>query len=82
VVGIADVLARAARPLRALSAFGPRRATDTHDPIIDPGTRAKRLMAASRLITVLALISLGTTFIFAWIGYGVARSSDERLWVD
>jgi hypothetical protein len=82
VVGIADVLAKAARPLRALSAFGPRCATDARDRNIDPGTRTKRLMTASRLIMVLALISLGATFVFAWIGYTAARNSDERLWID
>ncbi len=82
MVGIADVLARAAGPLRALPPFGRRRAMETRDHAIAPRTRAQRLMAASRLIMVLALISLGATFIFAGIGYSFARYSDEQHWVD
>jgi diguanylate cyclase (GGDEF)-like protein len=40
------------------------------------------MLSASRLIVVLALVSLGTTFICAGVGYGFARHSDERLGID
>lgn len=45
-------------------------------------TRAhtRRMLSASRLVVVVAVVAMGTTLICAGIGYGYARQSDERLW--
>lgn len=81
--GVANGLARAAGPLHALTArLGPRRTADALGYVGAPRARAKRILSASRLIVVLALISLGATFICAGIGYNFARDSDERLWAN
>ncbi len=42
----------------------------------------RRMLSASRLIVLLALIAMGATLVCAGIGYGLARQSDERLWSD
>ena len=79
MVGVADVLARAERPGRALSALG-RRATGALGHLTASPAGPTRQMPASRLIVVLALIALGATFTSAGVGYNFARNSDERLW--
>ena len=48
----------------------------------NPRARAKRMLSASRLIVVLAVLAMGTTLLCAGIGYGLARQSDERLWAE
>jgi diguanylate cyclase (GGDEF)-like protein len=40
------------------------------------------LFAASRLIVVLAVLAMAATLLSAGLGYGLARQSDERLWVE
>ena len=45
-----------------------------------PRARAKRMLSASRLIVVLAVLAMGATLLAGVIGYGLARQSDERLW--
>ncbi len=57
-------------PGRALFAWG------------NPRARAKRMLSASRLIVMLAVLAMGTTLLCAAIGYGLARQSDERLWAE
>ena len=42
--------------------------------------RAKRMLSASQLIVVLAVLAMGATLLAGAIGYGLARQSDERLW--
>ncbi len=41
--------------------------------------RTRRLLSASRLIVLLAVLSIGATLLCAGLGYGWARQSDERL---
>ena len=57
-------------PGRALFAWG------------HPRARAKRMLSASRLIVMLAVLAMGTTLLCAAVGYGLARQSDERLWAE
>src|SRR5450755_2469066 len=45
-----------------------------------PRARAKRMLSASQLIVVLAVLAMGATMLAVAIGYGLARQSDERLW--
>jgi diguanylate cyclase (GGDEF)-like protein len=45
-----------------------------------PRARAKRMLSASQLIVVLAVLAMGATMLAGAIGYGLARQSDERLW--
>jgi diguanylate cyclase (GGDEF)-like protein len=40
------------------------------------------MFVASRLIVVLAILALAATLLSAGIGFGLARQSDERLWVE
>jgi len=82
VGGITDVVARAERPVRRLPAFGRWRAADAFGRVTAVRARAPRLLSASRLIVVLAVVSLGATLACAAIGYSLARDSDERLWID
>ena len=42
--------------------------------------RAKRMLSASQLIVVLAVLAMGATLLASAIGFEVARQSDERLW--
>src|SRR5665811_184569 len=45
-----------------------------------PRARAKRMLSASQLIVVLAVLAMGATLLAGAIGFEVARQSDERLW--
>ena len=45
-----------------------------------PRARTKRMLSASQLIVVLAVLAMGATLLAGAIGYGLARQSDERLW--
>jgi len=45
-----------------------------------PRVRAKRMLSASQLIVVLAVLAMGATLLAGAIGFEVARQSDERLW--
>ncbi len=47
-----------------------------------PRARAKRILSASRLIVVLAVLAMGATMLAGAIGYELARQSDERLWAE
>jgi hypothetical protein len=42
-----------------------------------PRARAKRMLSASRLIVVLAVLAMGATLLAGVIGYGLARQSDR-----
>jgi diguanylate cyclase (GGDEF)-like protein len=45
-----------------------------------PHARTKRMLSASQLIVMLAVLAMGATLLAGAIGYGLARQSDERLW--
>ncbi|HEX5212421.1 MAG TPA: EAL domain-containing protein [Pseudolabrys sp.] len=45
-----------------------------------PHGRANRTLSATQSIVVLALLATGVTALAGFIGYGLARQSDERLW--
>ena len=45
-----------------------------------PRARAKRMLSASQLIVVFAVLAMGATLLAGAIGYELARQSDERLW--
>ena len=47
-----------------------------------PRARAKRMLSASQLIVVLAVLAMGATMLAGAVGYGLARQSDERLWTE
>ena len=47
-----------------------------------PRARAKRMLSASQLIVVLAVLAMGATMLAGAVGYGLARQSDERLWAE
>ncbi len=65
----------------ALQALLRLRAQQPGDAAGASRARARRLLSASRLIVVLAVFAMGATLLCAAIGYGVARQSDERLWL-
>ncbi|HEY5379109.1 MAG TPA: bifunctional diguanylate cyclase/phosphodiesterase [Pseudolabrys sp.] len=65
---------------RSLLAFFKRRSTNARDFAVAPRAHARRMLSASQLIVVLALLALCVTFLSGVIGYGSARQSDERLW--
>ena len=44
--------------------------------------RTKRMFSGARLIVLLAVIAIGVTGLSAGIGYGLARQSDEYLWLE
>ncbi len=44
--------------------------------------RAKRLLSASRLIVILAVVAMGATMLAGAVGYTLARQSDEQLWAE
>ena len=48
----------------------------------EPRARARRMLSASQVTVALAVIAIGTTLLCAAIGYGLARQSDERLWIE
>ena len=47
-----------------------------------PRARARRMLSASQVTVALAVVAIGTTLLCAAIGYGLARQSDERLWLE
>ena len=47
-----------------------------------PQAQTRRMLGASRLIVLLALLALGASILTTGIGYGLARQSDERLWAE
>jgi diguanylate cyclase (GGDEF)-like protein len=67
--------ATGAKPGRSLLAWAMRRPEGA-----TPRARAKRILSASQLIVVLAVLAMGATLLAGAIGYEVARQSDERLW--
>src|SRR5476651_595649 len=67
--------ATGAQPGRSLLAWLKRRRASA-----SPRVRAKRMLSASQLIVVLAVLAMGATLLAGAIGYGLARQSDERLW--
>jgi diguanylate cyclase (GGDEF)-like protein len=67
--------ATGAQPGRSLLAW-VRRARES----ATPRARAKRMLSASQLIVVLAVLAMGATLLAGAIGYELARQSDERLW--
>lgn len=83
----ATTKAKGLRPGRSLVDWAPawiqrRRRKSPRDPADLPRERMRRMLAASRLIVVLAVLALGATALSAGIGYRLARQSDERLWAD
>jgi len=69
-------------PARRLLAWASGR-RDAGAPVSgEPRTRAKRMLSASRLTVLLAVLAMGATLLCAAIGYGLARQSDERLWAE
>ena len=78
-----EVIAQAtgAKPGRARRAFAARwRAAAWRGPAGAPRARAQRMLSASRLIVLIAVIALGATLVVAAIGYGLAARSDARGW--
>ncbi len=70
-------------PGRRLLAWARRRReSGVQDVSGAPRARAKRMLSASRLTALLAVLAMGTTLLCAAIGYGLASQSDERLWVE
>ncbi len=47
-----------------------------------PRARTRRMLSASQLVVVLAVLAVGATVLAGVIGYDVARQSDERLWAE
>mgnify|MGYP000241636870 CR=1 FL=1 len=45
-----------------------------------PRARARRTLAASRAVVLLAVLAVGVTVLSVGIGYTLARQADERLW--
>ena len=80
--GEATIDATGASPGRSLLAWVTRRRRPAHDPANASRARTRRMLAASRLIVVLAVLALAATLLSAGIGYDLARQSDERLWVE
>jgi len=67
--------AAGAQPGRSLLAWLKRRRAGA-----SPRVRAKRMLSASQLIVVLAVLAMGATLLAGAIGFEMARQSDERLW--
>jgi len=75
--------ATGAKPGRSLVAWRRRGRTDAaHDRAGAPRARARRMLSASQLIVVLAVLATAATTLVGIIGYGLARQSDERLWAE
>jgi diguanylate cyclase (GGDEF)-like protein len=74
-------LAAAPKGSRALAAWRWR--APVHDAGDRSGklrARANRTLSATQLIVVSALLVTGVTSLIGFVGYGLARQSDERLW--
>ena len=69
-------------PGRSLLAWIKRWAAGEHDVAEAPRPRGKRVLAASQLIVLLAVLAMGATALAGVIGYDLARQSDERLWTE
>jgi diguanylate cyclase (GGDEF)-like protein len=67
---------------RSLLAWIKRWAAGEHDVAKAPRPRGKRVLAASQLIVLLAVLATGATALAGVIGYDLARQSDERLWTE
>jgi diguanylate cyclase (GGDEF)-like protein len=67
-------------PRRRLLAWASGR--DTQGAGGEPRARARRMLSASQVTVALAVVAVGTTLLCAAIGYGLARQSDERLWIE
>ena len=73
--------ATGAKPDRSLLAWIRRsRAKGGRDRAAQPRARARRILSASQLIVVLAVLAVIATALLGVIGYGLARQGDERLW--
>ena len=73
--------AAGAKPGRAPPVWAmPWRVAGVRDPAGAPRARAERMLSASRLIVLLAVIAMGATLACAAVGYGLAARSDERAW--
>jgi hypothetical protein len=69
------------RPGRSwLACVWPRPAG--RDLAVASRARAQRMLSASWLIVMLAVLAMGVTVLSAGIGYGLAQQSDERLWAE
>ena len=81
--GEANTQATGAKPGRSLLAWlRRRRERAAPDRTGAPRARTKRILSASQLIVVLAVLALGATLLAGVIGYGLAQQSDERLWAE
>jgi len=75
--------ATGAKPGRSLLAWIRRAPTKgAHDRVAPTRARAMRILSASQLIVVLAVLAVIATLLLGVIGYGLARQSDERLWAE
>jgi diguanylate cyclase (GGDEF)-like protein len=76
-----EVITQAAgsKPGRSLLAFFNRRGAGG---ALAPRAQARRMLSASQLTVVLAVLAIGATLLCGAIGYGLARQSDERLWAE
>ncbi len=76
--------AKSSRSLLAMlrQIWARRRLGASHDLTGGSRARARRMLSASRLIVVLAVLAMAATMLCAGIGYGLARQSDERLWAE
>jgi diguanylate cyclase (GGDEF)-like protein len=83
VDGEAKTQATGAKPGRSLLAWVKRtRAAGARDLAKAPRARRKRVLPASQLIVLLAVLAMGATALIGVIGYDLARQSDERLWTE
>jgi diguanylate cyclase (GGDEF)-like protein len=82
VGGEVNTVATGASLGRTLLAWAWRRPPAAHDFTGASRAHARRMLSASRLIVVLAVIAMAATMLSAGIGYGLARQSDELLWTE
>jgi diguanylate cyclase (GGDEF)-like protein len=81
--GEAEGQATGAKPGRGLLAWLRQwRERAAADPAGAPRARTKRMLSASRLVVVLAVLAMGATLLAGVIGYELAERSDERLWAE
>ncbi len=69
-------------PMLSLRSLRRPRADAMQDLTSASRAHTLRLLSASRLIVLLAVLALGATLLCAGLGYGWAHQSDERLWSD
>ncbi len=75
-----NIAATGESPGRRLFAWA--RGRGTQGAGAEPRARARRMLSASQVTVALAVVAVGTTLLCAAIGYGLARQSDERLWIE